>query len=133
MDGGILNANLIISISGLVICILGLIQVSVGFRHDRKTKRFFILFFSCLIAYVSMNLLEHLTDASPEAGMIPKIAMFLESTISSVLMLLLSGFLLDSCGIEEKKASSTHHIICTVADLYGTTDLHAVHDSDLLL
>ena len=103
MDGGILNANLIISISGLVICILGLIQVSVGFRHDRKTKRFFILFFSCLIAYVSMNLLEQLTDASPEAGMIPKIAMFLESTISSVLMLLLSGFLLDSCGIEKKR------------------------------
>ena len=102
MDGGIFNTNLIISVSGLVISILGLIQVCVGFRYDRRIKRFFILLFSCMILYIGMNLLEQLTYSVPGTGAVPQIALFLESAFSSVLMLLLSGFLLDSCGIERR-------------------------------
>lgn len=103
MGAGILNTNLIITSSGLAISILGLFQVCIGFRYNRKTKRFFLLLFSFIIAYIGMNLLEQLTDSIPGAGNVPKVAMFFESTFSSVLMLILSGFLLDSCGIEKKR------------------------------
>ena len=103
MEGSINNTNLIISASGLAISILGLIQVCVGFRYDRKTKNFFILFFSCLIAYIGMNLVDTLAYFIPGGDTVSRIALFLESAFSSVLMLLLSGFLLDSCGIKRKK------------------------------
>jgi len=103
MDGRAVNTNLIIAISGLVISGLGLIQVCVGFRYAKKTKKFFLLLFSCLIAYVGMDILGQLTEGNPNTVLISRLALFLESAFSSVLMLLLSGFLLESCGMEGKR------------------------------
>ncbi len=103
MEGNSLNVNLIIGISGLVISMMGLIQVFVGFRYAGKIRRFFSVFFLILILYTGMNLLDQLVYTVPGAVTVTKIALFLESTFSSILMLLLSGFLLDSCGIEYRR------------------------------
>ena len=86
--------NFAISIAGLVVCILGLLMAITGSAPEKRTKRYFIAFFSLLIAYVAANLLSQIEGG--RNGM--KLFLFLESAFSSILTLLLTVFLLSQSG-----------------------------------
>ena len=86
--------NFAISVAGLVVCILGLIMAITGSAPEKRTKRYFVTFFSLLIAYVAANLLSQIEGG--RNGM--KLFLFLESAFSSILTLLLTVFLLFQSG-----------------------------------
>ena len=86
--------NFAVSVAGLVVCILGLIMAITGSAPEKRTKRYFIAFFSLLVAYVAANLLSQIEGGSNGQ----KLFLFLESAFSSVLALLLTGFLLNQSG-----------------------------------
>ena len=90
----ITTINFAISTAGLVVCFLGLLLAITGNAPERRTKRYFIAFFSLLVAYVASNFIGQCTDDV----VIQCITLFLESALSSVLMLLLMGFLLEQSG-----------------------------------
>ena len=88
----IVIASLTISISGLLLaCILK--------RLDRWTKRFFILFFSGLTLYAVSDLTSQisLTLLDERFWQLSKAAVFFESLFSSVLMPLLTVYMLKTC------------------------------------
>ena len=97
--------NLIISVAGLVLCILGLVQAWAGRQMEETTRRYFITCFVVLIAYVGSNLAGQLAESGRGAGwaFATQLFIFLESMFSSLLMLLLSGFLLYSSGEKDWK------------------------------
>ena len=57
--------NFAISVAGLVVCILGLIMAITGSAPEKRTKRYFLAFFSLLIAYVAANLLSQIEGGMP--------------------------------------------------------------------
>lgn len=97
--------NLVISVAGLVLCLLGLVQAWAGRQMEERTRRYFIAFFVTLTAYVGSNLISQLAESQQGAGwaFTTQLSIFLESTFSSLLMLLLSGFLLYSSGERDWK------------------------------
>ena len=107
--------NLIISVAGLVLCMLGLVQAWAGRQMEENTRRYFIAFFTILTAYVGSNLLGQLAEGYQGAGWVfaTQLFIFLESAFSSLLMLLLSGFLLYSGG--EKDWKNTRLFGCSMA------------------
>ena len=110
--------NLIISVAGLVLCMLGLVQAWAGRHVEENARRYFIAFFVILTAYVGSNLASQLAESHQGAGWVfaTQLSIFLESAFSSFLMLLLSGFLLYSSG--EKDWKKARLLRCSVA-LWG--------------
>ena len=92
--------NLIISVAGLVLCMLGLVQAWAGRQMEENTRRYFIAFFTILTAYVGSNLMGQLAEGYQGAGWVfaTQLFIFLESAFSSLLMLLLSGCVAFSFG-----------------------------------
>ena len=88
--------NYIVSISGLIISTLGIIQVLRSYYFEKHIRQYFLWIFSILIAYAASDLLSWATYGIPSPGGIlaSKTALFLESVLSCALILLLSGFLL---------------------------------------
>ena len=97
--------NLIISVAGLVLCLLGLVQAWAGRQMEERTRWYFIAFFVILTAYVGSNLLGQFAEGynGAEWAFATQLFIFLESAFSSLLMLLLSGFLLCSSGERDWK------------------------------
>ena len=48
--------NLAIGLSGLMLCLLGILQVLAGTRADRRTVRYFLLSYSTLFLFAGANL-----------------------------------------------------------------------------
>lgn len=86
--------NFAISIAGLAVCLLGLLMAITGSAPEKQTKRYFVAFFSLLVAYVAANLLSQIEGGSNGK----KLFLFLESAFSSILTLLLTVFLLHQSG-----------------------------------
>lgn len=99
--------NLSIGITGLLISILGLMQVLISPFFEKWNKRFFVTFFSLLLAWSSMNLIGQVAEPSSTliAARISRFSLFWESLLPSILTLLLTVYLLYSSG--ETKWRST--------------------------
>ena len=98
--------NFAVSVAGLIISFLGLVMAISGVAPNKRTKRYFIAFFSLLIAYVAANLISQIGGGID--GM--KLPLFLESAFSSVLLLLLTGFLLDQSGERDWPGSAVFRV-----------------------
>lgn len=95
--------NLVIAITGLVICLLGLWNAVNNRYPDRITRRYLISFFIVLTGYVLFDLLGQLCSgdyAGPAWAPAARITLFLESALSATLIPLLTSFLIWCC--EEK-------------------------------
>ncbi len=100
MNGWIDLTNFGIAVSGMMVVLLGLLM-SVFSRYQEKwNRRFFVLLFSLLIAYVGCDLLGQITLLllGPSAAPFSKIAVFGESFFSSLLMPMLAIYLLRCTG-----------------------------------
>ena len=98
--------NLAIATAGLSVCVLGLVQAVTSRSLQKRTQRYFIAFFSLLVAYVASNLVGHLVlEVVPQM-----VSLFFESALSSVLTLLLLGFLLEQSGEPCWQRSAVFHI-----------------------
>ena len=110
--------NLIISVAGLVLCMLGLVQAWAGPQMEKNTRHFFTVFFAILTAYISSNLAWQFTERHQGSVWVfaAQLSIFFESAFSSLLMLMLSGLLVYSGG--EKDWKNTRLFRCSLA-LYG--------------
>ena len=112
--------NFCIGATALAISILGLIQVLISRHFEKTVKNFFVLFFSLMVAYALSNLADQcfylyrgLTYAR-----LTRIALFLESLLPGAIMLLLTAFLLYSCGEPDWKRSRVFHMAEAIVALY---------------
>ena len=85
---------------GLTISVMGLALSLHAEFMSKGYKRFFIIFFSVMIAYVLADFTSQvsLVLLGKEYSTLSKIGVFFESFFSSVLMTLLTVFILHSCG-----------------------------------
>ena len=114
MTGGIAKWNLIIGVAGLALCVLGLVQTVSSRVMEKRTRRYFILFFSFLVAYVAANLVGQFGS-----GVTPiKIPIFLESLFSSILTLLLTAFLLERSGETDWSHNRAFHVAAGMEAVY---------------
>lgn len=92
--------NLITSITGLVICLLGFLQILINRLHEKRTRKYILCFFAILIVYVASDLISQIADMNTGRGwyLTAKIGLFISSLSSAILIPLLTSFLLYSCG-----------------------------------
>ena len=94
--------NFSMSIAALMLMVLGLLLSVIVHKVERKTKQFFICFFTLMILYVLCNLLGQIMYLFTDRATATQLLLFLESLFSSVLMPLLSLYMLHSCGEDWK-------------------------------
>ena len=80
--------NLSITITGLVISLLGLVQVLSGRLLEKTTRRYLLLFFAVLVAYAASDLVCHLSDLvlGSRGQALSMVGLFLESLFSASLI-----------------------------------------------
>ena len=92
--------NFGLAVAGLMVALLGLIMTVFSRYQAQWSRRFFLLLFSLLIAYVVSDLLSQISlellDVSLPA--LSRIAIFFESLFSSLLMPMLTVYLLHCLG-----------------------------------
>ncbi len=100
MDNWIDLINYGIAVAGLMVVLMGLIMSIFSRYQEEWDRKFFIILFSFLIAYVSFDLLSQfsLTMLGEPAAMLSRIAVFGESFFSSLLMPMLTIFQLHCTG-----------------------------------
>ena len=92
--------NIVISISGIVLGVLSLVQVLMNRLMEPRLRRFFTGFFCVLIVYVASNFISMMVESYEGAAwaIVTRVFIFIESTASSLLMLLLTDLLLYTSG-----------------------------------
>ena len=107
--------NLITSITGLVICLLGFLQVLVNRLHEERTRKYILCFFAVLIVYVASDLISQIGDMNTGRGwyLTAKIGLFISSLSSAMLIPLLTTFtvsILRKQGILISIAQNADHV-----------------------
>ena len=115
MEGIYINLN--IGIAGLMISVLGLLQVLISRQFERWIKRFFISFFSIMVVVAVFNLIGQIMCLYHDQthARIFRFTLFWESLLPSFLMLLLTVFLLRSSGETEWRRN---RLVYTVTALW---------------
>ena len=90
--------NLSAGTAGLMLLIFGLILSLISHNTEKWTKRFFIIFFSILILYVSSHILTQITQFFLDFASATRVAVFLKILSASMLLPLLTLYLLHCCG-----------------------------------
>ncbi len=100
MNSWIDLTNYGIAFAGLMVVLLGLIMSIFGRHQEKWNRSFFIVLFSLLIVYVGFDLLSQisLVMLGPPAAPLSKLAVFGESFFSSLLMPMLTVYLLRCAG-----------------------------------
>jgi signal transduction histidine kinase len=105
MIGAIDLVNFSAAVTGFVIVLLGLFFTLTVSYLERWTRRFFIVLFSVAAAYVVSDLLSQvsLLFLGPDYSVLSRIAVFCESLFSSMLMPMMTLYLLHCSGERRKR------------------------------
>ena len=114
MMGGVVSVNLAIAVAGLSICALGLVQAITSRSMQKRTRRYFIAFFSLLTAYVLCNFIGQLG----KSVLYQTLTLFFESAFSSLLTLLLTSFLLVESGETDRRHSPAFRVAAGLEIVY---------------
>ena len=106
MNNWIDLTNYGIAFAGMMVALLGLLMSMFSRFQEKWNRRFFVILFSFLIAYVGCDLLGQITLVllGPPAAPLSRIAVFGESFFSSLLMPMLTVYLLHCTG-ENRRGS----------------------------
>ena len=112
MIESISDINFIIVVAGFVLCVLGLVETLIGRHLEEHTRQFFITFFTILTGYVFFNFLGQLTDSytGVKWAIFSRFTLFSESLLSSILTVLITGFILYQSGEKAFYKKRTLHI-----------------------
>lgn len=113
---GLFTINLTISVSCFVLSLLGLLLVLTSRILDRVTRQFFLAFFVIFVVYGAFCLLDLMSDrlSRDHRVLIAYCTLFGVSFFSSVLMLLLTGFMLYCSGESYRR----HRVMWIVLGLW---------------
>ena len=114
MMGGVVSVNLAIAVAGLSICALGLVQAITSRSMQKRTRRYFIAFFSLLTAYVLCNFIGQLG----KSVLYQTLTLFFESAFSSLLTLLLTSFLLVESGETDRRRAPAFRVAAGLEIVY---------------
>lgn len=108
-----------ISCAGLIVAIIGYILTITSSYMERISRRFFKIFFILLIIYISSNLTEQisLTMLGYNYAFLSRTALFSESLFSSILMPMLTWYLLRCAGKNPWK-NRIMYIACILLMVY---------------
>ena len=133
--------NLTIGIAGFVVGTLGLLQVLISRHFERWTKKFFITFFSVMIAVAVFNLLGQDMDKYSDLthARIFRFTLFWESLLPSFLLMLLTVFLLRSGGERDWKRNRTFRLVAVLWAVYlglliytqFSTEIYSIDDHNV--
>ncbi len=100
MNGWIDLANYGIAIAGMMVVLLGLLMCVFSRYQEQWNRKFFVILFSLLIAYVGCDLLSQISLVllGPPDAPLSRVAVFGESFFSSLLMPMLTVYLLHCTG-----------------------------------
>ncbi len=99
--GGVHEVDLIISVAGVMIALLGLVMSINSHYLDRRARNFFVSIFANIIVYASCILIRTLIGGEDGAvwAVISRIVFFAQAFLSSVLTVMLTGFMLYTSGV----------------------------------
>ena len=105
MNNAIDLINFSAAVTGLVIALLGLFFTLAMKSLEKWTRRFFVALFSVAAAYVASDLLSQvsLIFLGPDYAVLSRIAVFCESFFSSMLMPMITVYLLRCSGERRKR------------------------------
>ena len=105
MNNAIDLINFSAAVTGLVIVLLGLFFTLAVNSLEKWTRRFFVALFSVAAAYVASDLLSQvsLIFLGPDYAVLSRIAVFCESFFSSLLMPMITVYLLRCSGERRKR------------------------------
>ena len=100
MTQGLRNINLSISVAGLVLSMLGLFNIFLSKYLEKGSRRFFAIIFAVLSSYVFFIYVRNATFYHVGYGwaLLSRMAFFVQALMSSVLTVLITGFLLYQSG-----------------------------------
>ena len=90
----LVRINLTLAGAGISLCILGLSQALASRVLVRGMRRYFVTFFSIILAYVLCTIVSEATEGNTDWRVFTKIGMFGSSALSSMLLPMLLGILL---------------------------------------
>lgn len=96
--------NLSVGIAGLTMTVLGLLVTLINRPVDRVMRQYFILFFSLLILYTGSIFVGQISANLENPGLVMRGSVFVESLSSSLLMPLLTAYLLHLSGEKWRKS-----------------------------
>ena len=108
--------NLSLGIASFTISVLGLIQVLITPHFEQWMKKYFLAFFSIMVAVSFFNLFGQFVSGYPDLthARIFRFTLFWESFLPSLAMLFLTVFLLRSSGEDDWKRSRLFHIVAAL-------------------
>ena len=109
--------NFAIAVSGLVVATIGFLVSVLSAYMEKKERYFFTAFFSLLFFYVSSDLLSQtsLILLGPDFSLLSRIAIFLESFFSSMLMPLFTAYMLSCASAQWKRSPWFYASLCAWA------------------
>ena len=98
MNGQAFQFGSILIGAALMLSLLGLGFAVIMPGIDRWSKRFFTVFFIILVLYAGFNMIEAFIDMRPDRRWVLDIAYYFETLFASVMMPLMTVYLLHCCG-----------------------------------
>ena len=96
--------NIALSLASLTLMITEFLVIILAKDIYRSAKDYFLLIFSILVLYAASNFAGLLTENFMDNPIYTQIFIFIESAAASVLMLLVSAYMLTSCGKDASKS-----------------------------
>lgn len=102
--------NFAVAIGGLMVVLMGLLLTLITPYLERWYRRFFLCFFAFLIAYVSSDLLSQISLELLGSGycILSRLTIFFESLFSSMLLPLLTLYVLHCTDVDWKKSPTLY-------------------------
>ncbi len=110
------SINYSISVAALTLMVMSVIITNVSTSLEKSTRRFFYTFFLTMLLYVISNLLSQFAENMGTPAF-TQIAIFSESLFSSLLMPMLTLFILDCTG-EKWRESMLFFVTCGIWLIY---------------
>ena len=112
--------NFCIGTAALTISTLGLLQVLISRHFEKTVKSFFILFFSLMVGCAFFSVTDQYLSMyrGPIYARLARITLFWESLLPAVVILLLTAFLLYSCGEPDWRRSRVFHVTAVTGAVY---------------
>ena len=109
--------NFAIAVSGLVVATIGFLTSIVSTYMEKRERVFFTAFFLLLFFYVGADLLSQvsLILLGPDFSLLSRIAVFLESFFSSMLMPLFTVYMLSCASVKWKRSPWFYSGLCAWA------------------
>lgn len=117
MNGWIDFLYFFIAGAALLLCVLGLWFSVIMPGFDRWNKRFFLVYFTVLMASCLFGLAEIVLYYYPSWGTALYFVLFLESLLTSLPLLMLTVYLLHCCG-EDMRSSRLFHLVLGLWAIY---------------